>query len=934
MSYYPKQYPVLGKTRWRLDTRDEFKEGKFEDAILADNGPQVAPAKQRGTYLTPIIDAGQAVAWSQLAWEADLPLDSAISLRTRFGATRQECEAGRWSAKYTGSPATIVLAGSREVCPQVAAARYLQVRAEMRSGTGGTPTLRSITLDAALVAPACAGPMDRAVVAERRPVFHWTRVEGAESYVFEISTTPDFSHDVFRQERLADTHFVAPADLRPGAYYWRVCAVDGTGQHSGFSQTREFVAGERPRPDRSRLRHPYLLFAAEDIPRIKHHLIADQSAGFRALLERADEAFVAEMWDEKDVLLTPGQHGNFHSLTAHVARGQLEPLAFAYLFTGEHRYAACARELLLSLVAMSRWTGAPFGNPNSFYPVWQAALETAEICRSAAIAYDWLYGYLSDDDRATVREGLLRLGVLPLLQSWSDPKTTAWIPRHQVPSGNWWSVCNSGAGIGALALLDSLPDAQRWVEMAADAIRAYLCYRGGDIWNVDVKAGLGGQYLLRTYPNWGLDGGYIESLGYLDYGLSNALYFIDALKRVTGEDLSAHINPEAIDLPYYCSHKAPDGKAGILNFNDSGRENLSDDLYALLAVHQRSGKARFLLEESYPVRKNIAALIADVEVVEPELPDAALRNKLFSDIGWCVFRDGWAAESSLMAVKFRQGRGHQDIGQFVIHYKGRPFIIDPGVVSYADPIYAHLRTSHAHNLVLVNEQCQMPADGTVLGFAQVPGIGIARADLTAAYQDLIDSWVRTLVYMEPDCFLVVDQLTSGQERSFSWQIHPEGKVAVQPGLGATIHQDDYEMQLRLLAPHDWRVVTKRGYIGSAEADYLSFSPDAACTNITFAAVFAGTTRGRNIGVERQETRDCLCIRVITPEASHTALVHLQGSGPISGCDVSADAALCAVTHTKRSGEHRWVIAGRGPLIEKGTVLEAASESVEFRAGGG
>jgi hypothetical protein len=935
MSYYPKQYPVLDRRVWTFDTPEQFRPGEFRDAVLSDQGPQVAPTKQSGVYVSPVVDAGQAVAWKVIAWRAEVVLGSSVLVRSRFGATEEECLSARWSAPYPSSPAPFSLSASRELSSGVAAARFVQVRVQMNTGTGGSPTLTSIRLNAELVPPACVGPINQGIVEDGKPVLYWTRVEGAASYAIEMSTTPDFSEAVFHQDGLSDTVFAYPREIKPGHYYWRVCAIDGTGHETAWSPVRSFTVGGRPTVDPAKLRHPYLFFAADEIPAIREKLLSKHASTWAEILRRADEALDAEIPDEKEVLLAPGQHGNFHPLAGQVARGQLEPLAFAYLITEDERYAARAREVILRLVGMSRWTGVPFGNPGFFYPAWQAALETAGMCKGVATAYDWLYHYLTEDERAAVRAGLLRLGVLPIVESWSDPRTIRFVPRHQVPSGNWWSVCNSGGGIGALALLPDVPDARRWIGMIADAIRGYLVYPGEDFWNVDVKAGSGGQYVLKTYPNWGEDGGYVESLGYLDYGLTNALYFIDALKRVTGEDLAPFVNRKLIDQPFYFLCRSEDGTVSTVNFNDSGRVNLSDDFYALLAKHTGSQRASYLLRASYPNLKNIHAALAVDDSVEPETPDPSQANKLMRDIGWCVFRDGWGEDASLIAAKFKHGRGHQDIGQFVVHYRGYPFIIDPGVVPYADPIYReHLCTSYAHNLVLVDGQCQLRVDGKVLGYAEIPGAGIVEADLTPAYQDLVSSWTRTLIFLGPDSFVVVDRLRSSEERTYTWQIHPNGRNAVQPGVGATIYHDKYEMQLKLVSPAQWRASTMQGYIGPDPAEYLSFEPLAPSCYTMFIGVFSGTERGRNIGVERQGDESFTRIRIITPDATHYVFVTRNGEADMSGWGIATTARTCALTVPKNASDTdcRWLIAGTGPLRHADSILADASSVSEYRAG--
>ena len=935
MSYYPRQYPVLNKTDWQFDVREHFAGGLFQDAVLSDKGPQVAPCKEFGIYTTPVIDAGQAVAWRQLDWQSELPLDASVALRTRFGSTQDECLNARWSARHNTSPSEVTLAGSRETYVNVAASRFVQVRAELHAGTGGSPTLTNIHIHAVLVPPACVGPMNLGLIEESSPVFYWTRVEGAASYSLQVANTPEFTDLLVSETDIPRSSLRSPIQLAEGLYYWRVQAADGTGQPSDFSPVRAFTVGPRPHASPSSLRHPYLFFTEADIPAIKKKLFSTHSETWCEILRKADEALHADLPDERDVLSTEGQHGDFHRVAGVYARAYLESLSFAYLISEEEKYAARAREILLHLAGFSRWTGIPFGDPRFVYPTWQSALETSGICKGVATAYDWLYDYLDEDDKAVVREAMLRLGILPAIESWSDPRTIRYVPRHQLPAGNWWSVCNSGAGIGALAVLPEAKDADRWVGLAADAIRAYLAYPGGDVWNIDLKAGWGNQYLMQTAPNWGEDGGYIESMGYIAYGLVNALYFTDALKRVTGEDLTPYINQSLVDQLLYFTYLLPDNTMHTVNFNDSRPRNLVDDLYALLAQHLPSGRAKYLLNLGYPDLQHIHSVMADDENLQPEPPDPEMRNKLFHDIGWCAFRSGWGSQESMLAAKFTHGRGHQDIGQYVIHYKGRPFVIDPIITSYAEASYReHLATSTAHNLVLVDDQVQLRTDGRIMGFAQAPGIGIVEADLTSAYQDLIDSWTRTLVYLEPECFVVIDRLSSDVEHDYTWQVHPLGKVVTQAGIGATISQDDYQMQLRLVSPSDWRVEVKQGMNGPDSVDYLAFSPEKRCKEVTFVGVFAGVERGRTIGIERKEKGVSLGVKVITPNSSHVILTQPREGGQMSGWEVSANATTCVVTHLKGEEQPlvRWAIVGPGPVREGGEEFAQASVSDDYRVG--
>jgi len=825
MSYYPKQFPVLDKTQWHFDAGKDLSDGTF-DGTQVSGALTLMPGRESGVYDSVVIDPGQAVAWSEVEWEADIPEGASIAVRTRSEWSEEHCASARWSAKVAQSPAAIKLLLNRDGSVNVAAARYLQFRVELKAGSNGGPKLTSLTLRCGVVAPACVGPKNHGLTYKTNPTFYWTRVEGAASYAIELSRKQDMSDVVVREDGIEEPEFSCPSKLDPEMYYWRVRAADGTGQYSDWTPVKEFEAGIRPTQDFSHLKHPYLYFSRDDMPRIEKLMKTTHKETWETILENANEALTKELPDEKDILLEGGQHGDFNKVAVEVAhRGCMHP-AFVYLFTGDEKYARHTRKVLLWLCGLSRWTGWKFGDANQFYPCWCATLETTGICKAVCSAYDWLYDYLSEQDRMRVRAGIIRLGILPSLQSWADPEQIRYIPRHQIAAGNWWSVVNSGGGTAALTVIKETPDAVEWLRHFIDSIRDFLSYKGGDVYDIHLRAGYGEQNLLKSDENWDDDGGYIESVGYAHYGFLNSLYFMEALKRVTGEELGPYINPKIEDFPYYFGYWDAEGEWSVVNFNDSGANNWSDDAYHILAKHTRRPRAKYLAEATWPVLKNINAVLAKDDSIASQGPDPNDRNKLFKRIGWSVFRSGWDQDANLIAAKFTEGRGHNDIGQYVIICKGHEFVAESGIVPYDQPDYhQYMRTSQAHNVVIVDNLQQIRTDGEVLGFAQVPGAGIVQADLTPAYQDVLRSWKRTLVYVEPGCFVVIDRLASEQERRFDWIVHPGVKWEAVDGVGLNLSQGDYQMQMHLVTPEKWKMEVRDGHIRAEEAQYMSFSPD-------------------------------------------------------------------------------------------------------------
>src|SRR5262249_13628184 len=113
-------------------------------------------------------------------------------------------------------------------------------------------------------------------------------------------------------------------------------------------------------------------------------------------------------------------------------------LALLYRLDGDRRWASRARDELLAAAAFSDW------NPPHF-------LDVAEMVNAFAIGYDWLYDFLSVEDRATIRRALVEKGLRPAEQAYAAK--AFWVRATH----NWNLVCNGGIAIGALAIGDEEP---------------------------------------------------------------------------------------------------------------------------------------------------------------------------------------------------------------------------------------------------------------------------------------------------------------------------------------------------------------------------------------------------------------------------------------------------------------------------------------------
>lgn len=177
------------------------------------------------------------------------------------------------------------------------------------------------------------------------------------------------------------------------------------------------------------------------------------------------------------------------------AQALIEQYAYAWKFTGEERWLDLARRWLR---AACRWEHSDLVEEH-FY--------TANRYMNAfAVALDVLHDRLTDEEKATTTACLLKL----LRRWWPDVDGQ----RDSAEAGHHAIIDNAHFGLGALALLGEVPEAESWVaavvQRARKSLFAHPCGSGGAPWD--------GPFF------WGLENMW-------------RVQFAEALRNVTGIDL-------------------------------------------------------------------------------------------------------------------------------------------------------------------------------------------------------------------------------------------------------------------------------------------------------------------------------------------------------------------------------------------------------------
>lgn len=378
-----------------------------------------------------------------------------------------------------------------------------------------------------------------------------------------------------------------------------------------------------------------------------------------------------------------------------------EVLGLAYQITGEDRYAAHGRAVLMA--AAQRLPASDERVARSF------AGARGDLMRGFAMGLDWLGEALTDDQIRTVQQTSAEY-IRVILKERHAPRTW-WVPYH-----NFMGVSLGAAGCLAIRLRDACPaEAPAWID---------LCAAGVGLW---LDQGFDEQ------------GAYVEGTGYAHYGLSNAILFAHALQRHGGADLFA--SPRLRQVPQFFAQSLLPGEGVFDARNDANYAGLSDPFMLRLATAHHSGLAAWLWQRCGSPGSALGLLWPmAVPPQEPGVAGVPLAEH-FMGRGLCVFRTGWARDDVMFAMEagpYRAVTHNQaDKGHFTLYGLGQRWAIDSGYGNNRLP--GGRDQTVAHNAVLVDDVGQAlcgagaGTTGRILRFADTLRYGYALCDATEAY---------------------------------------------------------------------------------------------------------------------------------------------------------------------------------------------------------
>jgi hypothetical protein len=579
---------------------------------------------------------------------------------------------------------------------------------------------------------------------------------------------PQFSHVVARRSLFAVV-IACAAFLLPS----HTARADEEGDESFLALPTTETVLETLRPE-----HPRVLATADDFAYLARAIEADplMQRGFAKIQQDA-----AKMIDEP-VCTYRIPDGKRLLFVSREVRGRVLTLALVDRLTDS---PTCRERLWRDLEAAANFKD---WNPSHF-------LDTAEMTFAFGIAYDWLYDRWTDEQRAVLRDAIVRHGLTPGMTAYRGEAGYGW---WRGTTNNWNQVCNGGLAVGALAIADEEP------ELAAEILSRGL------------------RSLRIAMREFAPDGGCVEGPAYWGYATQYNVPHLAALETALGTDFGFSNYPGFDRTGEFPIHVL--GPAGrTFNYAD-GRDGVirAPQLYWLAARFGRPDFAGYQDVRAVPLPLDLiyrAAWLRGRDAVTGAPTDPPL-DRLFERIQIATMRSAWDdPNASFVGVKAGQAvasHSHLDLGSFVFDALGERWASDLGSDNYNMPGYFggarhtyYRMRAEGHNTLVINpsggEDQHPRSRATVELVRTTPGEAVAVVDLTAAYQPLVTRAERTFRLTSNRRDLIIEDVVDTDEPiELWWFMHTQADVEVAPGDAhlALLSRNGTHVRVRLVEPDD------------------------------------------------------------------------------------------------------------------------------------
>jgi hypothetical protein len=459
-------------------------------------------------------------------------------------------------------------------------------------------------------------------------------------------------------------------------------------------------------------------------------------------------------------------------------------LGVAWRWTEDRNYLDPAVNTLVRAAEFPDW------NPSHF-------LDTAEMSHAVGLGYDWFFHELSDEQKKTIRQGLIRNGLQVGVEAYEGEDSIE--PRRGRRYGwwkdcdhNWNQVCNCGLVTGALAIAETDPEYAQQIIPAAVAS------------------------LPKALKMYGPDGAWAEGPGYWSYATRYTAYGFTALRTALDTDyglLDIEGMSEAGLAPIHTT-----GPTGLyLNYADSGERNARRPMFQVFWLAGIFGSAFMadnehdLIAESKPTAQHIVWYLPKTEASEDSRP---LDKQFRGPVEVALMRSSWDNPNALF-VGFKAGynqanHAHLDLGNFELDALGVRWVRDLGSDYYNLPNYwegtqggrrwDYWRLgAFSHNVITIDGKNQDAlATSTMTTFTSNPDNALAVVDLTEAYAESATRVLRGVQMVDGRRAVLVQDEVTLDSGTITWGITTDADIELVSESEAKLTQDGKHLNVRIV----------------------------------------------------------------------------------------------------------------------------------------
>ncbi|WP_187434159.1 DUF4962 domain-containing protein [Paenibacillus methanolicus] len=783
------------------------------------------------------------------------------------------------------------------------------------------------------------GPTDSLTTTQNPPDFRWPYINGADNYQLQVSRSSTMASVAYDQQTQAVNFYNFNETFEAGTWFWRVRYHQPDGGWSAWSDIRKFRIDEQ--------NVPFLVPPVEELvgnisqthPRIWTN--STTLAEFRNLRNTTGQAVFQRINHlvNTDVNLCtqdptkcefveptfPVTHTQEEFVAAASAlRNYTEPLAskmlnasFIYLLTGSPQVGQYAKDRLLDIASWDHEGATSYANQDQIYRL---------IALNSAIAYDWLYDILTEQEKQTV------LGMVKERTQTMVDKLVVQHPIQKNPYNSHGWTAFGFIGIIATALITDLDEAETWFKQVVPAY-------------------------INILPPWGGEnGGWSQGTGYWQWSSTLSKQFTDVLLIASGFNLydKAFSRNEGL----YPLYAFPKGSTKGIFGHDSEYIPGAPSVTLLNRLAQMYGDPRLkwgaeaigsgMNSDLYTYFYGDQSLASRPPV---DLPD----SRWFQDIGLVTMHSN-LYDPDRVSLYFKSSpfgtynHSLADQNGIIVNAFGESLAVESGFYDYYDSPHDKnfaKQTLAANAITIDGKKGQLydniNADGKIMSFVTHPDFDAASGDAVSAYGGKLNKANRSILYVRPDMFVVIDQLESANPEGseFEWRLHADDVLDMDADqAGATIWKRDAGLKVRFQAPAGLRSTLEDKYLDANGIERKPYEKSAFAnrsqlhaafiTPKTQATTFVSTMEAFKRGTDPQDvlTENHDDYTKLTFSDGTVVYVRLTAAGEVDTGSLQFDGTAVAI-----KGNSAVLLEGT-KLTRDGNVLIQSSSPATVAYGGG